>query len=217
MTQLLRAAAAGLLAAIALAACSGSATPASSLAPASGPSSEGAASPSASVAPTEPSTATSDAPAASPSAVSPFDQAWATATLTDVSTGESFRIADLAATQVVVIEPMAIWCPKCKAQQIEAHAALEGVQGVAYVVLTVDPSEDAAALARYKDANGFTGYYGVAGPDISRAFAADFGDLVVNPPSTPMIVTSPDGRVTLTEFGQKSGETILALVEDHRV
>jgi thiol-disulfide isomerase/thioredoxin len=215
MTKLLRLLAAAALAATALGACSSAATPIPSQAPGSAVPSEAPAS-AAPPSSADPSAPGSEAPSADPSAASVFDQAWATGTLTDVATGEPFRIADLAASQVVVIEPMAIWCPKCKAQQIEAHAALEGIDGVAYVVLTVDPSEDAAALARYRDANGFTGYYAVAGPDISRALAADFGDLVVNPPSTPMIVTSPDGRVTLTEFGQKSGETILALVEEHR-
>ncbi len=214
MTTPLRIAALALVAALALAACSGAADPSqtdapASVAPSAAPASPGASAPASEV-------PASEAPASEAPPAASFDQPWATATLTDVATGQTFRIADLASGGVVIIEPMAIWCSKCQAQQREAHAALEGVDDVAYVVLTVDPSEDAAALARYREDNGFEGVYAVAGREVSRALADEFGDLILNPPSTPMIVTSPDGRATLTEFGQKSGEQILALVEDHR-
>ncbi len=218
MTTLPRIAALGLIAAVAVAACGGAAaspdgapTP-STGAPASAPPASQAP---ASMAPGSEAPA-SEPPASEAPPAAMFDQPWATAALSDVATGQTFRIADLAATQVVIVEPMAIWCSKCKEQQREAHAALEGVDDVAYVVLTVDPSEDAAALARYRDDNGFTGIYAVAGVEVSRALADEFGDLVLNPPGTPMIVTSPDGRVTLTEFGQKGGDRIVALVEEHR-
>lgn len=218
MTTLPRIAALGLVAAVAVAACSGAASspdgsPMSSTeAPVSAPPASQAP---ASMAPGSQAPA-SEPPASEAPPAATFDQPWATASLTDVSTGQTFRIADLAATQVVIVEPMAIWCSNCRAQQRITDAALEGVDGVAYVVLTVDPSEDAAALARYREDNGFTGIYAVAGTDASRALADEFGDLVLNPPGTPMIVTSPDGRATLTEFGQKSGDRIIALVEEHR-
>jgi hypothetical protein len=208
-----RIAAFGLVAAVAVAACSGAvSSPGGGSTP---PTEAPVSTPPASEAPATMAPG-SEPPASEAPPAATFDQPWATAALTDVATGETFRVADLAATQVVVIEPMAIWCSKCREQQRVAHEALKGVDGVAYVVLTVDPSEDAAALARYREDNGFAGLYAVAGPDVSRALAGEFGDLVLNPPSTPMIVTSPDGRVTLAEFGHKSAETIAALVEEHR-
>ena len=143
-------------------------------------------------------------------------QGWATATLTDVASGERFRIADLAG-KVVVIEPMAIWCSNCRAQQRAVQEALAQLPAgqVVYVVLDVDPNEDAANLADYRVANDFEGRYVIAGVDVARALAADFGDQILNPPSTPMVIVGTDGTVTRTEFGHKSVDEIVDLAMAH--
>jgi hypothetical protein len=113
---------------------------------------------------------------------------------------------------------MAIWCTNCLNQQRRIEEALDRVDrsSVAYVVLTVDPSEDAAKLARYRDQHGFEGIYAVADVATSRALAADFGDQVLNPPSTPLLLISPSGTVTLTDYGPKSADQVVSLIEDHR-
>jgi thiol-disulfide isomerase/thioredoxin len=156
-------------------------------------------------------------PAASPGggAVT-LTQPWATASLTDVSTGEAFRIADLGG-KVVIVETMAIWCSNCRAQQGDVQLALARLPAdrVVYVVLDVDPNEDAASLAEYRVANGFEGRYAIAGPDVARALAADFGDQVLNPPSTPIVIIGADGTVTATGFGHKSADEIVALAQAH--
>jgi len=199
---------------IAVAACSGSA-PAPSVAaraPATaGPSAPAGASASpASTSAGETSPATPATPAAS------LTQAWATAPLIDVSTGESFRIADHAG-KVIIIETMAIWCSNCRTQQVDVQAALARLPAddVVYVVLDVDKSEDGDSLAAYRNKNGFQGRYAVAGNDVARALAADFGDQFLNPPSTPMVVVGTDGTVTRTDFVHKSGNDIVALAKAH--
>ena len=157
------------------------------------------------------------APATPEPSVGPvLEQAWATAELTDVATGERFRIADLAGT-TVILETMAIWCTKCFAQQGHVYEALGSLGGdrVAYILLDVDPNETADALRQYRRRNGFTGIYAVANREVARALAAEFGDQVLNPPSTPMIVIGTDGRVTLTGFGEKSVDEIVALAREH--
>ena len=145
-----------------------------------------------------------------------LDQAWATAELVDVSTGETFRIADHAG-KVIVIETMAIWCSNCRVQQGDVKAALERLpaDSVIYVVLDVDPNEDGASLSSYRDKNSFVGRYAIAGVKVARALAAEFGDQFLNPPSTPMAVVGTDGVVTLTEFGHKSPDEIVALAMAH--
>ena len=97
-------------------------------------------------------------PVASADAPVELTQAWATASLTDVSTGETFRIADHAGA-VIIVETMAIWCSNCRAQQHEVQAALARLPAdrVVYVVVDVDPNEDAASLAEYRVDNGFEG------------------------------------------------------------
>jgi thiol-disulfide isomerase/thioredoxin len=175
---------------------------------------------SAEASPITPSSHSPGSPGASapePSDLQPvIEAAWAQAELTDVATGETFRIADLAG-RVVIVETMAIWCTKCFAQQGEVYSALEGLDSerVAYILLDVDPNETGPALAEYRSRNGFSGTYAIAGLETARALAADFGDQVLNPPSTPMIVIGVDGRITFTEFGHKPAATVAQLARDH--
>jgi thiol-disulfide isomerase/thioredoxin len=135
---------------------------------------------------------------------------WATATLTDVTTGQAFTIADFAG-RTVFVESMAIWCTNCRAQQGRFTDALAQVDPdhVAYVVLTVDPSESADDLARYRQSRGFTGTYAVAGKAVSTALRDEFGANVLNPPSVPLIMITPAGEVTFGTGGE-SVDTIVA-------
>jgi len=151
------------------------------------------------------------APTANPAAAALADRAWATATLTDVTTGQQFTIAGFAG-RTVFIESMAIWCTNCRAQQTRFTEALKRLDPakVAYVVMTVDPSETAAALAKYKADRGFTGTYAVAGKEVSAALAADFGANAINPPVVPLVFITPDGRITF-KTGGESVEQIIAL------
>ena len=82
-------------------------------------------------------------------------------------------------------------------------------------MLDVDPNEDAASLADYQVQHGFKGRYAIAETAVARALATEFGDQVLNPPSTPMIFVGTDGTVTRTEFGHKSVDEIVALAESH--
>jgi thiol-disulfide isomerase/thioredoxin len=187
----------GIVTAVAVAACSG----------ASGDPPGASVEPARSVEPVAEASGASSAAAAGT-----VDRPWANAQLVDVSTGESFRIADFSGS-VVIVETMAIWCPNCRSQQraVEAALATLPADDVVYVVLDVDPNEDASSLAAYREQNGFHGRYAIAGSEVARALAAEFGDQFLNPPSTPIAVIGTDGSVTRAAFGQKSADEIAAL------
>jgi hypothetical protein len=104
------------------------------------------------------------------------DDAWRSAALRDVVTGEEFRINGLRG-KVVVIEAMAIWCVNCRQQQGEAQAALARVNSpnVVYLSLDVDANERAQDLAEYARREGFGWRFVVASTDVSRSLAATFG------------------------------------------
>lgn len=164
-----------------------------------------------------PSSPAPSSAAPSPSAIGAvLDQAWATAPLVDVATGETFTIADHAG-EVIILETMAIWCSNCRAQQRDVMSALQELPAgaVTYIALDVDPNEDGPSLARYQELNGFKGRYAVAETSVARALAAEFGDQVLNPPSTPVVVIGTDGKVTLTEFGHKTSDELVALATAH--
>lgn len=146
-----------------------------------------------------------------------FDQPWALAPLTDVSTGEQFRIADLAAAgKVVFVEPMAIWCSNCRAQQVAAVAAFEelGPATVEWVAIDIETAETAEALVRYREQNGFPFRYVIADSALSRALVDQFGDVVLSPPSVNVIILGTDGRITHL-LGHHDSADLVALAIDH--
>jgi len=144
------------------------------------------------------------------------DEAWRTASIRDVVSGKDFRIADLEG-KVVAIEAMAIWCLNCRFQQLEAKAALEELDSpdVAYLSLDIDPNERAEDLAEYARREGFDWRFAVASPEVARSLAATFGDQVLSPPATPLIVLGPDGQVVEQHIGIKGARSLAALFEEH--
>lgn len=147
-----------------------------------------------------------------------LSQPWATAELTDVRNGTTFRIADLVASdRVVFIETMAIWCSRCRAQQRDVVTALARLDPsrVTWIGVDVDGSESASDLATYSTTLGFDWAYVVGSKDFLRALNDEFGSQVLSPPSTPIIVVGTDGTVTLTEFGHKSVDRIVELAATH--
>ena len=158
------------------------------------------------------SVATSTSPTPVPASPSAPPAAWATETLTDVRTGETFTLADLAGN-VVLLEGMATWCPPCLEQQQQAQLALTRLDPakVRYISLDVDPREDASTLARYAEQHGFAWTFAVGEPALLRELAETYGDPVLTPPVTPVLVIGPDGSATLADLGLKDANQLIEL------
>src|SRR3989304_1566675 len=100
--------------------------------------------------------------------------------LTDVRPGERFRIADMAG-RVIVIEPMAVWCTNCKAQQREGATLLAELPDGAWIALDIDPRESPDLLAGAAAERGHPFRWAIAPAELSRGLAAHFGTLRLNP------------------------------------
>jgi hypothetical protein len=150
----------------------------------------------------------------SPAAV--HDEPWRTLELEDVRTGETFAMTDLEG-KIVAIEPMAIWCSNCRIQQHEVVAALAIVDSddLVYIGVDVDPNERARDLARYSRQEGFDWPFVVASRDLARSLAESFGDQVLSPPSTPLILVGPDGEVLDVHFGIRRADELASVFEEH--
>jgi hypothetical protein len=144
------------------------------------------------------------------------DAAWRSTELTDVRSGETFTIDGLAG-KLVAIEPMAIWCSNCRIQQREAVTALAALASddLVYVGIDVDPNEQVDALSAYAEEQGFDWPFAVASKDVARSLAAEFGDQVLSPPSTPLILIGPDGTAIETHFGIRDAAELEALFQQH--
>ena len=132
--------------------------------------------------------------------------------LTDVRSGETFTLGELAATSgPVLLEPMAVWCSNCRAQQHEVVRAHE-IGEFASVSLDVDLSELPSDLAAYADQEGFDWWFAMADVDLYRSLQDRFGVAVTNPPSTPLIIIAADGSIRPLEFGTgtRSAEELLS-------
>lgn len=140
-----------------------------------------------------------DVPAENP----PID--WKEAELTSIVTGENFKISDFAGKPVLV-ESFAVWCPVCLRQQEEINELQEQVgDAVVFVSLDTDPNEDATKIQEYlvKQNYEFDWYFAVAPVEVTQSLIKDFGLMVVNAPSAPVILVCPDQSTRFLDAGVK--------------
>lgn len=144
------------------------------------------------------------------------EAAWQGAILRNVRTGESFSVDSLRG-KLVALEPMAIWCSNCLTQQLEVGAALSALasDAVVYIGVDVDPNERPEDLAAYSQRQGFDWPFVVASRDVARSLAGAFGDQILSPPSTPLILVDSDGHVVDVHFGIRRADEITALFRPH--
>ena len=141
--------------------------------------------------------------------------AWFAATLSDVRSGESFTISDLAG-KVVLVETMAIWCPTCLRQQkqvSELHSLLGERADFASIGLGIDPNENAEQLKAYIESNGFDWRYAIAPVEVSREISQLYGDQFINPPSAPMLIIDRHGNAHPLPFGVKDTQSLMETLE----
>jgi thiol-disulfide isomerase/thioredoxin len=132
--------------------------------------------------------------------------AWLMAELVDVNTGQPFAIADQRG-KVVLVETLAVWCSNClrQQQQIQAlHEALGEGADLVSVGLDIDLNESPEQLRAHAGRHGFDWTYAVATPEVAREIGQLYGNLFLNPPSTPMLVVDRQGQVHPLPFGIKS-------------
>jgi cytochrome oxidase Cu insertion factor (SCO1/SenC/PrrC family) len=123
--------------------------------------------------------------------------------LTDVNTGETFRIADFQG-KVVLIETMGVWCPTCAKQGREiqtVHEMLGERDDFVSVTLDVDPNETGEMLKEYTEYNGFDWKYAVSPHEVNRALGNLYSAQYLNPPVSPLLIIDQQGRVYGLPFG----------------
>ncbi|MBM3136883.1 MAG: TlpA family protein disulfide reductase [Chloroflexi bacterium] len=135
---------------------------------------------------------------------------WYSSELTDVNTGMVFRVSDFQG-KVILVETMAIWCPKCLTQQKEVsrlHDILGDRDDFVSLGINTDPNENAQQLSTYVMNNGFDWLYVVASDELINEISEIYGPQFLNPPSTPMLIIDRQGEAHLLPFGVKSAEEL---------
>jgi thiol-disulfide isomerase/thioredoxin len=141
---------------------------------------------------------------------------WTTLPVTNAITGETFTLADFAG-KTVFVEPMATWCPNCRAQQQRVMQVQNqlNTDEVIFISLSIETISD-EQLADYARQNDFTQEFVVGTPDLLNALVEQFGRSVISAPGTPHFIIAPDGSLSELSLGSKSVEALLQQVQDVR-
>ncbi|MBI3040141.1 MAG: redoxin family protein, partial [Chloroflexi bacterium] len=88
--------------------------------------------------------------------------AWMEIELTDVASGQKFRISDFKG-KPILLESFAVWCPTCLGQQKEIKKLAENEgEAIVHISLDTDPNEDAARIKEHIERNGLDWYFAVS-------------------------------------------------------
>ncbi len=137
------------------------------------------------------------------------------ASLTNVNTGETFKISDFEG-KVVLVENLAMWCSNCKKQQEQVkllHSALGMNPDLISIGFDVDPNEKEADLKKYAESNGFDWVYAVPPQEVLNEISNLYGVNFLNPPSTPIFIIDRKGEVHPMPFGIKSAEDLQKFID----
>jgi len=114
--------------------------------------------------------------------VVPADQntyEWMNTEMTDVITGETFTLAELANEAPIVVHIFATWCPACNVQLEESTKFLGSYPGKAHILsLNIDSRETPAFIADHVAQRGFGGRHAVAENPVVQGFTDLFGPTV---------------------------------------
>ncbi len=135
--------------------------------------------------------------------------------LTNVNTGESFKISDFSG-KVVLVENLAMWCPNCKKQQEQVKLLNEALgmdSDLISIGFDVDPNENTADLKKYTDSNGFNWVYAVPPQEVLNEISKLYGANFLNPPSTPIFIIDRKGGVHPMPFGVKSADDLKKFID----
>jgi len=139
--------------------------------------------------------------------------AWFNLPFSDARTGQSITLASYAG-KTVMVEAMAAWCTNCLAQQtqdVQVHQQLG--DSVTMISLDVDSHEDATLLAKYAKDKNFTWTFAVSNGPLLDALVAQFGRTITNPPSTPIFIISPDGKLSDLLTNGHSADDLIAQIK----
>ena len=143
--------------------------------------------------------------------------AWYGWELTDVNSGTTFRLSEEQG-KVVLVETMAVWCPKCLSQQQEVSQLLASMgprEDFVSLAINIDPNEDSATVINYTQQHGFGWRYVVASEELINEISSLYGTQFLNPPSTPMLIIDKQGQAHTLPFGIKSAADLQSALEPY--
>lgn len=130
---------------------------------------------------------------------------WKNIELTDVLTGDTFKISDLEG-KPILLESFAVWCPTCRKQQDKVKELHEEIgDSIVSISIDVDPNEDAQQVIDHANRNEFDWIFTISPTSLTQSLIDEFGVSIINAPSAPIILICPDqSQARLLKRGVKS-------------
>jgi len=133
---------------------------------------------------------------------------WKDAELTDIITGNKFKISDFEG-KPVLLESFAVWCPTCKAQQDQIKLLHEELgDSVISISMDTDQNEDENKVLQHVNTYGYDWRFVVPPIEVTRALISEFGVTVVYAPGAPTILICEDQSTRLLRRGVKSSNDL---------
>ena len=144
---------------------------------------------------------------------SPGVNTWMEIELTDVATGETFKISDFKG-KPILLESFAVWCPTCLAQQKEVKKVkqIEG-ENIIHISLDTDPNEDEDKVREHIERNELDWYFAVSPVELTQALIDEFGLSFVSAPRAPVILICEDQTTRFLKSGVKSAEELISEIQ----
>jgi hypothetical protein len=127
--------------------------------------------------------------------------AWQKITLYDLRSDTAFSLADLDG-KAVMLELMTIDCSGCDRQAGEIREVLQDVgEEVVAISLAIAPDEPREEVIAHSDDIDRTWPISYIGPDFAIALFEEFGETILDPSSSPVLIIGPTGSVTVMPAG----------------
>lgn len=138
---------------------------------------------------------------------------WRDVELTDVLTGENFKISDFKG-KPILLESFAVWCPTCRKQQEKIKELHEEVgDAVVSVSFDTDPNEEESQVIGHANKHGFDWRFVVSPPSVTKALIDEFSISVVNAPGAPVVLICEDQSARFLGRGVKSANELKQEIE----
>lgn len=138
---------------------------------------------------------------------------WMDIELTDVATGQTFKISDFKG-KPILLESFAVWCPTCLAQQKEIKKVkqIEG-ENIIHISLDTDPNEDEDKIREHIRRNELDWYFAVSPVELTQALIDEFGLSFVSAPRAPVVLIRADQSTRFLRSGVKSAEELISEIQ----
>ncbi len=135
-----------------------------------------------------------------------IESIWRSTMLTDIKTGEPFKIEDY--DKPILLESFAVWCPTCKVQQDQIKKLIEDGDESIHISINTDPNENEENVMDHLGRHGYNWKYAVFPEEATASLIEEFGVGVVNAPGAPIIIICPGKDGKLLKRGVKTSEEL---------